>query len=303
MEHLHITERPGLRKPVWIGAFAGFTDAQEGATRAIRYLAHHLRATKFASIDAEEFYDFTSVRPIVYNNAQGQRMIRWPTNDFYYWSDPAGARDVILFLGSEPSLRWRTYIALLHKIMAPYEMDSAVTLGSLLAAAPHTRDAPLSAMVTREDLQSRLGELRASESTYQGPVGINAVFVESCKERGLGHINIWGHAAHYVERLPNHKVTYALVKQVNASLGLNLPLQPLFHQAAAFESEATKMVAASVELSTYVKRLEQQFDGQMAARQEQQAPGPTVPELPRVFAEEIDRLLKSKEPDEGPAAS
>lgn len=301
MDYLQITERPGLRNPAWIGAFAGFTDAQEGATRAIRYLVHHLHATKFASIDSEEFYDFTSVRPIVYNNAQGQRVIRWPINDFYYWSDPAGVRDLILFLGSEPSLRWRTYIGLLQRVMAPYEMDAVITLGSLLAAAPHTRDAPISGIVSREELKARLPGIQLTESSYQGPVGINTIFVEACKERGLGHINIWGHAAHYVERLPNYKVAAALVRQVNATFGLNLPMEPIALQASAFETEATKMVAASVELSTYVKRLEQQFDGELAAQQEQQAQGPTVPELPRVFAEEIDRLLKGKEPDEGPS--
>ncbi len=294
MDYLQITERPQLRKPVWIGAFAGFTDAQEGATRAIRYMTAHLRATKFASIDPEEFYDFTSVRPVAYNNAQDQRVIRWPTNDFYYWPDPNGAHDIIFFLGSEPSLRWRTYLDLLMRVMAPYEMDAVVTLGSLLAAAPHTRDAPLSGIVSRDDLKARLHGLQLTQSSYQGPVGINAVFVEACKERGLGHINIWGHAAHYVERMANLKVTYALVRQMRAMAGFDLPLEPLARQAQDFEAEATKAVAMSVELSTYVKRLEQQFDGEMAS----QAQSPTVPELPRAFAEEIDKLLKGTEPDD-----
>lgn len=297
MDYLQILERPQLHKPVWIGAFAGFTDAQEGATRAIRYMVSQLRATKFASIDPEEFYDFTSVRPVAHNNAQGQRVIRWPSNEFYYWADPAGMRDLIFFVGSEPSLKWRTYLETLMRVMAPYETEMAITLGSLLAAAPHTRDAPVTVNANREELKARLPSLQMMNSTYQGPVGITSVFVDGCSQKGLGHVSLWGHASHYVERLPNYKVSHSLVQEINRFLGTNVSLEYLVEQGKAFEIEATKAVAASVELSTYVKQLEKHFDGEFGQSQEQPS-SPAASELPRVFAEELENLLKRKEADD-----
>ena len=49
-------ELPGPKFPTMIVAFAGWPDAAEAATRAVRYLVRKLPAKKFASIDPEEFF-------------------------------------------------------------------------------------------------------------------------------------------------------------------------------------------------------------------------------------------------------
>ena len=85
MDSLEFTERPELRRKIMLTAFAGWPDASEAATRAIRYLADQLSATKFASIDPEEFYNFVEQRPKVRNGADGERILSWPENQFYSW--------------------------------------------------------------------------------------------------------------------------------------------------------------------------------------------------------------------------
>src|SRR5919199_1176082 len=82
--------------------------AGEVASGALRYLVRNLGATRFAEIAPEEFYVFTEVRPHSIQVRPGQRALRWPSNDFYYWNNPAGGRDLLLFLGREPNLRWAT---------------------------------------------------------------------------------------------------------------------------------------------------------------------------------------------------
>jgi hypothetical protein len=50
--------RPQLRTPVFVGAFEGWNDAGDAASDAVRWLARTLNAREFATLDAEEYFDF-----------------------------------------------------------------------------------------------------------------------------------------------------------------------------------------------------------------------------------------------------
>ena len=291
MDYLRIEEQPELRRPTWVGSFLGWADAQEGASRCVRYLIRHLGAKKFASLDPEEFYDFSVVRPMAYNNQQGERVIRWPSNDFYYWRDPEGDRDLLLFLGTEPSLKWRTYTEHLVKVMEPYDVELVVNLGSLLDASPHTREPALSGGANKEELKERLEGLRIMGSGYQGPVGITSIFMDACTKLGIGHMSLWGHAPHYVQRVPNYKVTKVIAHKVTELLGLNVPLDGLDSRAKEFEAEVTKAIASSVEVSAYVKRLEHQYD---SARES----GESLPS-PESAVQDVEQFFRGQPPDQG----
>ena len=71
------------------------------------YLLSHL-----ASIDPEEFFVFTQVRPSVRLTAEGIRAIRWPRSEFYTWQPSEGQPGLLLFRGMEPNRMWRTYAKL-----------------------------------------------------------------------------------------------------------------------------------------------------------------------------------------------
>src|SRR5262245_35810967 len=97
MSALVCHSRPALRNSTFIAAFGRWSDAQEAATGSVRYIAHALEATKFAEIDPEEFYNFVRMRPYVMLDGQGNRFIRWPSNDFYFWRNPNADSDLIIF--------------------------------------------------------------------------------------------------------------------------------------------------------------------------------------------------------------
>ena len=58
-------ERPELRAPVMVCAFKGWNDAGEAASAALAYIRGSFDAREVGTIDPEEFYDFTAVRPTV----------------------------------------------------------------------------------------------------------------------------------------------------------------------------------------------------------------------------------------------
>jgi len=65
MEPLIFHARPTLRRPIIVLAFAGWSDAGQSATTAVRFLAEQFGGTQLASVEPEEFFDFTVVRPQV----------------------------------------------------------------------------------------------------------------------------------------------------------------------------------------------------------------------------------------------
>src|SRR5262249_16293340 len=108
-------ELPG-NVPTMVVAFGGWIDAGEAATGAMRRLVRQLSAVHLASIDPEEFFDFTKVRPVVRLTAEGERIIRWPRTAFWTWQPTEGGAGLLLFRGMEPHRRWRTYSTLLLDI-------------------------------------------------------------------------------------------------------------------------------------------------------------------------------------------
>ncbi|MCA9851335.1 MAG: PAC2 family protein, partial [Dehalococcoidia bacterium] len=106
-EALRITQQPHLRKPVLIAGFAGWNDAGEAASSAVRFIQRRWRTETVAEIDPEYFYDFTQMRPQV-RLKDGERIVEWPPNVFSAKRVEHLDRDVILLSGVEPHLAWRS---------------------------------------------------------------------------------------------------------------------------------------------------------------------------------------------------
>ena len=56
----HVDAMPvDLRSPVLLAAFEGWNDAGEASSTAARYIRDHYEAVHVATIEAEDFFDFT----------------------------------------------------------------------------------------------------------------------------------------------------------------------------------------------------------------------------------------------------
>ena len=82
MDSVEFHREPPSNLTTLVVAFGGWIDAGEAVTGAMRYLVRQLAAAPLASIDPEDFFDFTKVRPVVRLSPEGQRTIRWPRSAF-----------------------------------------------------------------------------------------------------------------------------------------------------------------------------------------------------------------------------
>lgn len=306
MEHIHMLERPKLRNPSLVAAFAGWNDAGESATAAARYFIRKLSAHKFAEIDPEEFHVFTETRPRVRLVDGIHRRIDWPATAFFYASGLASDNDLIVLVGTEPQLRWKSFVSEVIDVVKEYEVGLVLTLGGLLADVAHSLPVTLNGTASSPELQRRLEHLDVKATRYEGPTGIVGVLNSVCRDEDVPAASIWGNVPHYVAASPNSKVQVALVSQVNGLLDLNLDLKELEAESNRFDARVDAAIKGNPQISAYVKQLEARFHASAQSAAEPPAPrempsGP--PELPNADAlvrDLEDFLRRGREEEGGP---
>ena len=245
--------------------FSGWADAAEGASSAIKFLQRKLKSKKFAEIDPEEFYDFSQTRPHTSRTRDGKRRIHWPANEFSYLTDLSTDSGVMVFVGVEPNLKWRTFAKTVATVAKDYGVESVVHIGALLDAVPHTRPVKLSGNASESKLSEFLEGQGIRSSNYQGPTGISSAVMAACIEEGLEYTSIWGHTSHYLQAAPNHRVGSTLLEILLKLLNLPLDLAELKSAAGVFSEEVEKAVAKDEQIASYVAKLEGQYDEAVAA--------------------------------------
>ena len=244
-----------LRDPVVIAAFEGWNDAADAATNAVEHLEIAWSARPLAAIDPDDYYDFQVNRPTVSLVNGETRRIQWPTTRLSLCR--LEQRDVVLVRGLEPNMRWRAFCDELLAIAHELEVDLCVTMGALLADAPHTRPIPVTG--TASDAATAV-RLQLDRSRYEGPTGIVGVFHDACLRAELPSVSFWAAVPHYVSQPPCPKATLALLNRVEDLLELPVPLGDLPDSARAWERGVDELSEEDAEVAEYVRSLEQRDD-------------------------------------------
>lgn len=260
MTYVRFLEEPELRRPVLILAFAGWNDASEVATTAVRFLVNRWEAKKFAEVDPEEFYNFARVRPRVRIDEDYARVITWPENAFHYHVDPLLDRDFILLVGIEPNLKWRTFCQEVIDVCQKVGVTSTLSLGGLIADVPHTGPVRLTAFSSDPDLTARFPELALRRSRYEGPTGIVGVLSDTFTKASIPVGSIWGNVPHYISASPNPKVVHALLSRLSTIYGLGLELSDMERAGRRFERQVNEALVHNPEVANYVKQLEERAE-------------------------------------------
>jgi len=276
-----------LRAPALACAFKGWNDAADAASTALTFVGSTLGARRFATIDPEEFYDFQATRPQVKMIDGETRQIVWPAVELYEARVPRAPRDLILVVGHEPSMRWRSFTKVIVELAEALSTQLVVTLGALLADVPHTRPVSVTGLASDPVLISRLGLTRSS---YEGPTGILGVLHAACQRDGLPSASLWAAVPHYVAATPNPKASLALVRKLEGLVGVAVDASELETAAADYERQVNAAVQSDPDVQAFVERLEQ-----VAGSEETDDPGP----LPsgETIARDLQRFLRQRGED------
>ncbi len=258
MQPLQWERRPdGLRAPAIVCAFKGWNDAGDAASTAVQFVGTSLGATRFASIDPEEFYDFQSTRPQVRVDEQGVREITWPVVEIYEARVPRAPRDLVLIVGHEPSYRWRTFCQLVVDLAEALGAQLVVSLGALLADVAHTRPIAVTGIASDRSLVDRLEVL---SSSYEGPTGIVGALQSASTNAGLPAASLWAAVPHYIASAPNPKAALALVRKLEGLVGVTVDASELEQASQDYERQVNLAVQSDPDVQAFVERLERAAD-------------------------------------------
>jgi proteasome assembly chaperone (PAC2) family protein len=169
-----------------------------------------------------------------------------------------------------------------------------VSLGTLLAGAPHTRPVRVTARCTDPATRSLLeawGIYR--RPTYEGPTGITTVILDAAERRGMQHVGFMGQAPHYLQGVENPAAIRALVSHAARLLDLSLDMSTFAEAIDEFRAQCDQAVARDRSTREHVRKLEREYDAET---------GETPPPLPageldsdKLMQELQDFLRKQRE--------
>jgi proteasome assembly chaperone (PAC2) family protein len=217
------------------------------------------RAQPLAEIDPEEFTDFATIRPHVRLKDGGVRNIVWPTVGLWHVSGAGG--DIILVLGPEPSLKWRTFSEQLMGVADHFGASMMLTLGALLADVPHSRPVQIIGTATDDDLIDRF-ELQRSR--YEGPTGIVGVLHDSCYTAAMPSAALWAAVPAYASQVPSPKASLSLMRRACEIIGTPAPVASVMNLIERYEDQVNSLVSDDEDLAAYVERLETMSDNGMS---------------------------------------
>jgi len=274
-----------LRAPALVCAFKGWNDAGEAASSAVAFMGASLDASRFATIDPEDFVDFQATRPQVKLVEGRTRQVEWPEWEVYEARVPRAPRDLVILTGPEPSYRWRTFCGQVVELAEALGVQMVVTLGALLADVPHSRPVGVTAHASDPALVERLS-LQAP--TYEGPTGIVGVLQTACAEAGMPAASLWAAVPHYVAVAPNPKGALAILRRLESLVGVTVDASDLESAAVDYERQVTRAVELDPEVQAFVERLERAADAEEGPTDLSQIPSGDV------LAREFQRFLRQR---------
>lgn len=275
---LKVRDCPSLERATLVLALSGWMDGGDVSTGTVTRLVHLLDAQPFAEIDPEPFFIYNMpgsmeiaslFRPRVEIEEGIVQGVQMPANTFYAHA-PA---DLVLFLGQEPNLRWRSFGRCIFALAREVGVERILFVGSFGGSVPHTREPRL--FVTCSD-PACLPEMRKygfHPSTYAGPGSFTSYLMSRAESAGIEMVSLVAEIPSYLQG-PNPMSIEAVTRRLAKILRLprHLDLDSLRTASTTWELEVSAAVEANAELAKTVRALEEEYDNELIAREE---PGST----------------------------
>jgi proteasome assembly chaperone (PAC2) family protein len=257
MEEIIYLEKPHLHKPCLIIGFEGWPNAAEVSSSALQHLVENLKAKKFASVQTENFYQVSSIRPVAVIKEGRLVELKLPGNHFYYVKD-LPPNDLILFSGIEPHLRWNIFVDLLLDLAERFGVSQIFTIGGTYDYIPHTYPPMVSALFNHEDLREKVIQAGLGLTEYTGPISIHTFILEAARKRSLKAMSLWGHAPQYLQT-KNLKVVCAVLKSLIDMMEMKIDLSDLERAGDYFDQQVNHLVEDDPKLQEIISKLEEAY--------------------------------------------
>ncbi len=226
---------PVLRKPDLIAAWPG---VQNVSLSAVEFLKDKLRAKTLMKADLQEYYSPSGVsihKGLVINPS-------YPSNNFYYWINPTGDKDLVIFI-SDAQPNTDSY-DLAHEIL---DIAQGFGIGCIYTAAAYFRDEMhysdkprIFGAATHAESAKLLGQSGISLMEKGQVAGMNGLILGAAKERKIPAICLLTEVPRVIVSSINPKAACTILEGFKKLLGIKLNLKQLETFASQIEEEISK---------------------------------------------------------------
>jgi PAC2 family len=245
---------PDLRDAVLVASFDGWVDAAECASRAVGQIAG--AGSVVATFDPDAVFDYRSRRPVL--DVQDGRLseLRWP--DLGVRHARLGGRDVLVFSGAEPDLRWQELAADAVALVRRLGVSQWISLGAVPGAVAHTRPVPVMVTASRDGLL-RGDEMPGPEGLLRVPSAALSVLEMAVTEAGTPAVGFYAQVPPYAS-IGYAAASIALLARLGHHLDVQVDVDDLLDEDREQRERYDAAVAGDAMLRETVSRLESAAD-------------------------------------------
>jgi proteasome assembly chaperone (PAC2) family protein len=231
-----MSDKLTLTRPWLVAVWPGMGHV---ALTAGYYLLAKLGMSAIAEYDAQDLFDVNDVDVKNGIIQPGRR----PRSRFFLWTDPAGKRDLVVFLGeAQPPLGKEPFCRRLIEFAKEFRAERVVTFAAM-ATRMHP-DQPSRVFGAATD-EATLAELRRLDLSIveDGQIsGLNGVLVGAAAEAGLPGACLLGEMPHIFSQLPFPKASLAILNVFKTLADFELDLAELEEQARAVDEQLGELL-------------------------------------------------------------
>ena len=258
----------------------------------LTYLVSEWHADLVAKISGEDLYDFSVLRPFV-QVKDNRREITWPEILIFLANKQGATRDLLMLVGSEPHVRWPTFIKAVSQYLQTLGVQLIVNLRSFPAPTPHTRPAPVFPSSSDSELASAFGLAREGLAfKFEGFTDIAEVLSAEVDAWGCATVDLSVLQPYYFRPMPRARASIAVLNALDRVFGGETSISAL--QDSALEEDKAIDAFANEEMLAIIRGLEREYDESPLWQHPERTsggPGTDLPSSEAVLGE-IERLLR-----------
>jgi len=253
-------------------SFEGWMDGGDVSTGTTDRLVDLLDADLAAEIDPEPFYIFNFpgsmeiaalFRPHIEIEDGRVKTVELPRNTIYC-HEP---ENLVLFVGKEPNLRWRTFAETLFGYAKDIGVKRLLFVGSFGGSIPHTREPRLYVTASEESLLPEMEQYGVRRTGYEGPGSFTSYLMTQAADAELEMVSLIAEIPGYLQGT-NPASIEAVTRRLSKILQLPLDLDTLRATSTQWELEISTAVEQNEKLAAKVRELEEAYDDELLQRGE-----------------------------------
>ncbi len=237
---IKITARPKLNSPNLIAAWPGIGNV---SMLVATYLDKKLGFKPLASIDASHFFDPIGVA-VKDNLVEAPQ---FPQSRFYYWKNPDGGNDIILFVGDDqPSANGYELANCVVDLGEKFQVKRIYTCAAAITRIHHTEQSKVWGVATVEQL---MGELKDYDLIKRGNLhisGLNGLLLGVAKERNIEGICLLGEVPQHTVRIQNPMAALAILQVLPRMIGFKVDTTEMAQLASETKQKMKQLASEAM---------------------------------------------------------